>query len=309
MREVQLGRTGMRVTEFIFGAGSIGESGSSGSGPGGGMTDVEALARLDEAFARGIRVIDTANSYGGGDSERAIGRWLESRNDMLITTKVGSATASSAADGEDATDLSHDTILEAAKASRERLGRFELYLTHAPDGDTPVAETIQAMNELVADGITHAWGCSNITAEQLKTLLTEAERLGVRAPGWVQNEFSLLVRDDEVQSICSTAGLGYTGYSPLAGGILAGGVLSDLDIDRSPAVQEAVSKLDSLAKDRGTSASSLALWWLRWHPSVTATIVSPRLTTQWEAVDRALALDDDAALRSEIDGIFAPVVT
>lgn len=316
MRSVQLGRTGVRVTEFFFGAGAIGGIGSAASTRGKGLTEVEGLARLDEAGERGIRVIDTANSYAGGESERVIGRWVETgtHDDVLITTKVGNI----AEPGQTELDVSHDAIIRNAKRSRERLSRFELYMLHGLDGRTPLEESIATMTELVDETTIHAWGVCNVDEEQLEALLETALRLGVRGPGWVQNEFSLLSRDDAVQALCAAQGLGYTGYSPLAGGLLSDRYLdgrdpqpgSRLDVagaiypERTPEVLDRVRALSRLAQREGMSTASLALWWLRWHPSVTASIVSPRSSAQWADVDASLDRDDDAALRAEIDAIF-----
>ncbi|MDM4762919.1 aldo/keto reductase [Galbitalea sp. SE-J8] len=314
MRQVELGRTGVRVTEFMFGAGTIGGVGSPAATRGRGLSEVEGMVRLDEAFDRGIRVVDTANSYAGGVSEEVVGRWLERHDDVLIETKVGNL----AEEGQTAVDLSRAAIERGARRSRERLGRFELYLVHALDDSTPDEEWIDAMTEQVEHGPVHAWGVSNVGAAELERILAASARLGVRGPGWVQNGFNLLQRDDDVQALCASELLGYTGYSPLAGGLLSDRYLdgrepepgSRLDVaagahpSRTPDLLGRVARLDALARELGTSAAALALWWLRWHPLVTATLVAPRRTAHWADVDAALSRDDDPALRRSIDDIF-----
>jgi aryl-alcohol dehydrogenase-like predicted oxidoreductase len=315
MRELQLGRTGVRITEVVFGAGTIGGVGSPAATRGRGLSEVEGMVRLDEAFARGIRVVDTANSYAGGVSEEVVGRWLDRHDEVLVTTKVGNL----AEEGQTAIDLSREAIERNAERSRERLGRFELYLVHALDETTPDEEWIGAMTDQVEHGEVHAWGVSNVDAGELERILAASARLGLRGPGWVQNRCNLLQPDDAVLALCAREHLGYTAFSPLAGGLLSDRYLdgrepepgSRLDVaagahpDRTPELLDRVARLDALAREHDATAAELALWWLRWHPIVTAPIVAPRRTAHWLDIDAALARDDDPALRGAIDAIFA----
>ena len=306
MRSVELGTTGIEVSEFFFGAGGIGGVGSAASTRGRGLSLTDGIARLDEAYDLGIRVVDTANSYGGGASEEAVGRWLGEREPegALVASKVGAPVER----GQDAVDLSAAHIPRQLSASIRRLGSVDLYLTHAPDPATPLPETLAAFAFALDAGLIRSYGVSNVTPWNLEAVLSVADAEGLPRPGWVQNSFSLLVRADErdLLPLAAGEGLGYTPYSPLAGGLLSdrylGGVEprpgSRLDVARAfyadvytDGALERVALLAMLARDFDVSTAGLALAWLRHHPLITAPIVSPHHSGQWDAVHEALALD------------------
>ena len=306
MRRVLLGKTEIEVSEFFFGGGGIGGVGSSRSTLGAGLSTDHALGRMDEAWDRGIRVIDTADSYAAGESEKTVGRWLGERqyDDALVATKVGGI----AVRGQDRVDLSAGHIATQLETSIRRLGRVDLYLTNAPDPSTPLAETLGTFAALLSSRRIRAWGCSNITVRQLEELLSVADDEGLPRPGWVQNGFNLAMRGDErdLLPLIRGEGLGYTPYSPLAGGVLSDRYLggaepvagSRIAVARgfyadflTDAVLDRVQSLAEMARDYDVSTAGLALAWLRRHPDVTAPIVSPRTSAQWHAVDEALELD------------------
>ena len=317
-----LGRTGVSVSEFIFGAGAIGGIGSSPTTRKYGLSPDEGLARLDEAHDLGITVIDTADAYGGGESERTVGRWLAERQitGTLVATKVGNAIRP---DGTVGVDLSPAHVARQLAQSIDRLGRVDLYLSHAPDPATPVEQTMAAFTQARADGKIRAYGVSNVTAAQLEDLLSAAERAGLDRPGWVQNGMSLLARSDErdVLPLVAAEGLGYTPYSPLAGGVLSGRYLDGSQPAPGSRIAVAgdryypgmhteanlarVAALGELARGRQVSVSGLALAWLRAHPLVTAPIVSPSRPGQWQAVGEALTVDLTKDERAEIAAIFS----
>jgi aryl-alcohol dehydrogenase-like predicted oxidoreductase len=320
MRQVELGTTGIPVSEVFFGAGSIGGVGSSTATRGSGMKTDEALERLDEAAEIGITVIDTANSYAGGESERVVGQWREEREraDVLVATKVGNVVER----GQSGIDLSAAHITRQLALSRSRLGKVDLYLTHAPDPSTPLEETLTAFAAALDAGEITAFGCCNLDVRDLEQLLKAADRASLPRPGWVQNRFSLVARDDErdLMPLAAGEGLGYTAYSPLAGGILSG----RYKVDEEPAVGsrlaiapamyadafteqnlERVVLLSALAREREATAAALALGWLLRHPMVTAPIVSPRTTAQWDAVTQSLEIDFDDALAEQVGALFA----
>jgi 1-deoxyxylulose-5-phosphate synthase len=318
-----LGRTGIAVSEFIFGAGAIGGIGSSPATRAHGLSPEEGLARLDEARDLGITVIDTADAYGGGESERTVGRWLAERQvtGTLIATKVGNAIRP---DGSVGVDLSAAHIARQLTQSIDRLGRVDLYLSHAPDPGTPVEQTAAAFTRARADGKIRAYGVCNVSAAQLEEILAATDRAGLDRPGWVQNQLSLLARDDErdLLPLLAGEGLGYTPFSPLAGGVLSGRYLdgrapapgSRIEVagDRyypgmyTEASLARVARLRDVARRHHVSVSGAALAWLRAHPLVTAPIVSPSKPAQWQAVREALALDLTEDDRSEIGAIFSP---
>lgn len=315
-----LGRSGIEVTGFIFGAGSIGGIGSAVATRGLGISAEQGLARLAEAYARGIRVVDTADAYGGGESERTVGRWLAGRGpeDVLVQTKVGNIVR----DGRPGVDLSGPHIERQLAQSIERLGRVDLYLSHAPDPHTPLEQTLAAFAAARGAGLIRAYGVCNVDVRLLESLLATAANTGLPRPEWVQNGLSLLVRADErdLLPLVAAESLGYMAYSPLAGG-----VLSDRYLDGAPPVPGSriavagdrfypgmyteqnlarVGRLRQVARAQGISTAGLALAWLRAHPAVTASIVSPSTEAQWQAVREATEAELGDDVLAEISAIF-----
>src|ERR1700743_2530119 len=229
MRRLPLGDSGIEITEFLFGAGSIGGIGSAVATRGLGVDTAQGLDRLAEAYALGIRVVDTADAYGGGDSERTVGRWLAERHpdDVLVQTKVGSVPRGD----RPGVDLSPAHIERQLAQSIRRLGRVDLYLSHAPDPDTPVEQTLTAFAAAQQAGLIRAFGVCNVDVRLLESLLATAADRGLPRPEWVQNGCSLLNRADEpdLLPLVRAEGLGYMAFSPLAGG-----VLSDRYLDGAP---------------------------------------------------------------------------
>lgn len=313
-----LGRTGIDITEFIFGAGAIGGVGGAVATRGLGI-DVEAgLDRLREAYALGIRVVDTADSYGGGESERTVGRWLaeQRHDDVLVETKVGGIVRAD----QSGVDLSGRHIERQLAQSVQRLGRVDLYLSHAPDPDTPIEETLTAFAAAQEAGLIRAFGVSNVDVRLLESLLDTAAKAGLPRPEWVQNGLSLLNRTDErdVLPLVDAEGLGYMAFSPLAGGVLSDRYLDGAPLEPGSRIAVAgdryymgmystenlarVARLRDVARENGISVAGLALAWLRAHPGVTAPIVSPSTDTQWQAVREAVDVEID-------DETFAAVAT
>jgi aryl-alcohol dehydrogenase-like predicted oxidoreductase len=289
------------------------------------MATDEALERLDEAYEVGIHVLDTANSFARGESERVIGRWREEREraDVLVSTKVGNVVER----GQETISLAADHIERQLALSRSRLGAVDLYLTHAADPYTPLEETITAFAAAIDSEQIRAWGCSNATVREVEAWLLAADRAGLPRPALVQNEFSLVSRsvEQDLLPLLAGEGVGFVAYSPLAGGILSDRFLgADLEelpepapgsrLALAPAMYAAVftlpnlarvASLSALAREREVSIAGLALAWLRRHPLVTATIVSPRRTGQWDAVTDALTVDFDDALAEQVGALFA----
>ncbi len=176
---------------------------------------------VDTAIDAGINFFDTADVYGKGESEEFLGRALGSRRDgVLIATKFGMEMDKKKGHG----GAKPAYVREAIEASLRRLGtdRIDLYQLHTPDEETPIAETLGALNELVAEGIVREIGCSNFSVAQLR----EAEVAAGHGAHFVsvQNEFSLFHREpeDEMLGDCEHAGIALLPYFPLASGLLTG---------------------------------------------------------------------------------------
>jgi aryl-alcohol dehydrogenase-like predicted oxidoreductase len=266
-----LGDSGLLVSRAGLGCNNFGR-----------RVDLErSRAVVDAALGQGITFFDTADIYGDGNSERFLGEILRGRRDrVVLATKFGLG-AGEAARG------APDYMRTALEGSLERLQTdyVDLYYYHRPDGVTPIAETLGAMQELVEQGKARAIGCSNFSAEQL----TEAERFA-RARGKarycaLQNQYSLLERDAEtdVLPLCREYGVGFVPFFPLASGLLtgkyrrgeqppagtrlaaSGRTISDEQFDR-------IERYAAFARDRGRSLLELALGALASQPGVASVI-------------------------------------
>lgn len=318
MEHRALGRSGVDVSRIVLGCGNFGGIGSSPAFFGAGETEGEAHALLDAAWEAGITTYDTADAYGGGRSESYLGSWLRAkgsdlRDRIVLTTKTFNPMREGADSG-----LAPARIKRQLATSLERLGvdSIDLYLPHAADTTTPVAETIGAFEELVAAGAIRAYGGSNVDAAWLEEALEHGR------PAWVQNSHSLLERDDVtgVLPVVAREGLGYTPYSPLAGGWLTGKYRRDAEPPagsrmtlrpepyrhlQEERVYDALEAFEAIARERGTTPGTLAIAWLLGHPYVTAVVVGPRRPDQLVPALEALDLDLSPPEREQIGALFA----
>ena len=317
MEHRALGRGGVDVSRIILGCGNFGGIGSSPAFFGAGETEGEAHALMDTAWEAGITTFDTADAYGGGRSESFIGSWLRAKaQDVRDRIVLTSKTFNPMSDGADH-GLSRERIRRQLDGSLERLGveSVPLYLTHAMDPAVPVAETIGTFDALVAEGKIGAYGGSNVDVEWLE----EALRHG--CPDWAQNSYSLLDRDAEqgVLEVCAREGLGFTPFSPLAGGWLTGKYKrseeppagSRMALRPEPylhlqddGVFDALEGLEAQARRRETTPATLAFAWLLAHPHVTAVVVGPRRTEQLRPALDALELDLSPPEHEQLTALF-----
>jgi aryl-alcohol dehydrogenase-like predicted oxidoreductase len=320
-----LGRTGLKVSAVALGCGNFGGIGSAPAFFGKGETEAEAHALLDAALEMGINWLDTANAYGGGRSESYIGSWLKQkgasvRDQLVISSKVFNPVG----EGPNDWGLSRRHILQQVETSLKRLGTewLDMYLTHeTPDPATPLEETIRAMDDLVHQGKVRYIGASNMPAWMLTKALWISDKHNLYRFDWVQNNYSLLQRHDEEEMLPLVAdqGLGYTPFSPLAGGWLTGKYQSLNDFPAGsrmtmrPEPYERLLKqstFDGLAKfkaeadRRGVSMSGLALAWIMSHPYVTGPILGPRRPEQLAPAKEALGLKLSEDERGQIANFF-----
>ena len=317
----RLGGTGLELSSVGLGCGNFGGIGSAPELFGRGEDEAEAFAIMERAVAAGVNFFDTAASYGGGRSETWIGNWGSERGEpTLLSTKVFWSVTGDPADR----GLSRDRILRELDGSLARLRteRVDMYLTHEQDPETPIEETLQALDELVRAGKVGAIGVSNVNGEQLEEALATSERQGVASFGWVQNEYSLLRREAErdVLPLCAREGLGFTPFSPLCGGWLTGKYdrarpfpegsrmtlrgepYSDLVNERT---FRGLDRFRAAAAERGVEPAELAIAWVLSHPQVTSVIVGPRRPEQLDAAVRAVDLGLSERERHELAELFA----
>ena len=301
------------IERFVLGCGNFGGIGSAPELFGQGEDEPAAFALMYAAWELGIRWFDTADAYGGGRSETAIGQWLAATgNEPRLTTKTFNPMDT----GQDS-GLNRERVLRQFASSLDRLGleRIDFYLAHGPDPDTPPTETIATFERLVADGLVGAYGVSNFEAHELEEVI----RLG--RPALVQNSYSLLDREAErgVLRICSEHGVGFQAYSPLAGGWLTGkyrrgedppaGSRMTLRPDpylhlRDEHVFRALDRLAEVARSHDASMAGVALAWLAADPRVSQIVVGPRRPDHLEPIREALRIELSAAERDDLGKEF-----
>ena len=309
----------MKISRIALGCGNFGGVGSAPQFFGMGDDERQAGALMDRAFEAGVNLFDTANAYGGGRSETFIGRWLQAkgsaaRQRLVLSSKVFNAVGP----GPNDRGLSRRHILAQVEESLARLNtdRLDLYLIHEPDPDTPLDETLRALDDLVRAGKVLYVGASNIEAWRLARglWLSDVRRL-VRFDS-VQNAYSLLDRsaEQEMFPLCAECGVGFTAFSPLAGGWLSGKYRAagtypagsrmtlrpepyrHLESDR---VFAGLAAFAREADARGVDMTALAIAWVLHHPRVDAAIAGPRTPAHLDAALAALPirLSDDEASR------------
>ena len=309
MNYKKLGNTGLKVSAFGLGCGNFGGIGSAPAFFGQGESEPEAFEIMDTAWELGVNFFDTADAYGGGRSETMIGNWLKQkgshvRNQLLISSKLFNPVG----DGPNDRGLSRRQIFRQVEASLKRLqvDHLDLYLIHEPDPDTPLEETLRALDDLIHQGKIHYIGASNMPAWLMTKALWISDRYQLHRFEWVQNSYSLLDQSDnrEMLPLCRDQKLGYTPFSPLAGGFLSGKYNIDQEYPAGSRMTlrpepyldwwnpSTFSKLDQLAAEaekRQISMAGLALAWLTHHPDVTAPIVGPRRPAHFTAVKEAMS--------------------
>ena len=315
-----LGRTGLELTRIGLGCGNFGGVGSAPQFFGRGESEEEAYALLDAAHDLGINFLDTADAYGGGRSESWIGAWLRARGRRpILSTKVFHSVHGDPADR----GLADARILAQLDGSLERLGvdRVDMYLVHEPDPETPLEETLSALDELVRARKVGAIGASNVDGAWLEEARAISEREGFARVEWVQNSYSLLDRaaERDVLPFCTKHGLGFTPFSPLAGGWLTGKYRrgepplagSRMTLRPEPyvhldddAIYRGLDGLHEAAVRRGVDMPTLAFSWLLSHPQVTAVVAGPRRPEQLEPARRALDVELSPAERDELASLF-----
>ncbi|HEY4276727.1 MAG TPA: aldo/keto reductase [Conexibacter sp.] len=250
----------------------------------------QAFAVLDAYTAAGGNFLDTANVYGGGESETIIGKWLAARGDardrLVVATKAGWN------DG-----LRGETIRQSAEASLGRLGieQIDLYYAHRDDPATPLEETLEAFDALVRAGKARYIAVSNYSAERLEQLLAVCDREGFARPVALQPHYNLMDRDEfegPLQQLAERERLPVVPYFGLARGFLAGKYRPggpEVDSARAeragaylqqPSGPAVLKALDELAATHEVPVAAVALAWLLAQPTVVAPIASARTPEQ-----------------------------
>jgi len=294
MQTRKLGRTGLKVSELCLGAMTFGWT----------ADEATAFRILEVAVEAGINFIDTANIYArwatrAGISEEILGNWFKRtgrRQQIILATKVRGPMG----DGPNDQGLSRRHILQAVEDSLRRLQTdyIDLYQTHWFDEETPVEETMRALDDLVRQGKVRYLGCSNHPAWRLCRALWVSDKLGLARYDSLQPHYNLLHRQEfeqELMPLCLAEGIGVMPYSPLAGGFLTGkyrrgqaappGTRGEhsANIQRymsNPRNYDLIDKLEELGRARGKTIAQMALAWVLANPAVSSAIIGANTVEQ-----------------------------
>lgn len=312
-----LGRTGLQVSPLCLGTMMF--------GPWGNADEQDSIRIIHAALDAGINVIDTADVYSAGESERIVGKALKGRrDDVVLATKFFMPMDQELPNRGGG---SRTWIYQAVEDSLRRLDTdyLDLYQVHRPSPDTDVAETLGALSDLVHQGKVRLIGSSSYAASGIVEAQWVSRDRGLERFATEQPPYSMLVRgiEEDVLPTARRHGMGILSYSPLSGGWLSGtwGSTSSPTSSARPAARfdmsvpanqrklEAVQALQQLADDAGISMIELAIAFVIRHPAVSAAIVGPRTMEQLQSYLPAV----DVALSEEtldrIDQIMAPGVT
>jgi aryl-alcohol dehydrogenase-like predicted oxidoreductase len=302
MRYRRFGRTGLYVSELSFGAMTFGGKGFWQAIGKLGGTEAEAL--VGTALDAGVNVIDTADVYSEGESEKLVGAALASlgrpRDQLIVASKVRGRTGP----GPNDVGLSRGHILASVDASlrRLKLDYIDLYQIHGFDPETPIEETVRALNDVVRSGKVRYVGFCNLSAWQAMKALAYADANGLARFVSAQMYYSIAGRDieREVVPLAQDQGLAILPWSPLAGGLLSGKFDLDkpgpegarrsqfdfppVDLTRAGAV---LTAMRAVSAETGASVARIALAWMLTRPFVTSIILGAR--TREQLVDNLAA--------------------
>lgn len=311
----RLGRTGLKVSTICLGTMQF------------GWTTDEPTAHtiLNKAVELGCNFIDTADIYSrwaegnpGGVSEQIIGNWLAAggarRQDVILATKVRGEMGS----GPNDQGLSRQHILNAVEASLERLQTdyIDLYQVHWPDDETPLEETLRALDDLVRAGMVRYIGCSNYPAWLLMKALWISDVHGLARFDSLQPHYNLVHRAEferELQAVCLDQGIGVIPYSPLAAGFLTGKYSRDAEMPQSARAAgvrhrymneqgfTAVARLAEIAQAHHATIAQTAIAWVLANTAVTSAIIGANSVTQLEDTFKGAQVKLTAAEKAALD--------
>jgi len=319
MEYVRLGSTGLRVSPLCLGCMSFGDA--SRGWHKWIMDEEESRPVFRRAVEAGINFFDTANIYAAGSSEEVTGRALKEfarRDEIVIATKAHGMWGK----GPNQKGLSRKALMQAIDDSLARLGTdyVDLYQIHRWDYDTPIEETLDALNDIVKAGKARYIGCSSVHARQFLKALHVS-----RVNGWaqfvsMQNYVNLIYREEEREMlpICREEGIGVIPWSPLARGRLTrpwGGETKRSQGDRiqqslygqtEESDKAVIDVVEQVANARGAKMAQVALAWVMAQPGITSPIVGVTKLSQLEDALAALDLELSAEEMEALEAPYAP---
>ena len=282
------------------------------------VPDAESMRILQAAVDGGVNFLDLADMYADGAAEQVVGRFVREvgRTRVAISSKVFWPTGP----GPEDRGLSRRHIHAAIDRSLRNLGvdHLDLYFCHREDPQVPLAETVQAMGDLVAAGKVRAWGTSCWRPATLRAAHRLANELGVAPPRIEQPQYNLLQRhaEHDVIPCCQQLGMAVVAFSPLAGGVLTGKYLDGppvgsrghdtrwLDDYRTAAAERAVRGFVAACRERQLAPAAVALAWVMQRPGLTSAISGASSTNQLQSNLAAAATTLDGELLTALDALF-----
>jgi len=281
MQYRKMGRTGLKVSAICLGSSTYGSQ----------VDEIEAIDIIESALAAGVNFFDTADAYTEGRSEEIVGKALKGkRQSVVLATKVRHRTGPGVNDA----GLSRKHIMQGIEDSLHRLRTdyIDLYYVHEPDYDTPIEETLRALDDLVHQGKVRYIACSNFYAWQLCKALWVSDLHGLVRFDCIQPPYNLLTRDIEYEllPLCASEGVGVCVFNPLAGGLLTGkhdphkppAKGTRFALERLGAIYqehywsatnfEAVASLKQIAEEHGRNLPQFALAWVLSNEVITSAI-------------------------------------
>ena len=313
----RLGRTGLKVSPLCLGSMQFGWT-----------ADEETSFAVMDAFAEaGGNFIDSADVYSrwvdgndGGVSEQVIGRWMQARGNrgqMIIATKVRGPMGP----GPNDQGLNRKHIVDACDASLRRLQSetIDLYQPHSFDADTPIDETLEALDRLVQQGKVRYIGCSNYPAWRLMEALWTSDKYGLARYSSIQPHYNLVHRAEferELAEVCQAYGIGVIPYSPLASGFLTGKYSRSRATDsvRAETVRnryfnefgwKVLDTVGAVADTLGATPLAVSLAWLLAQPAMTAPIIGANTVGQLQGSLAALDLRLSPEQVETLNGVSA----
>lgn len=309
MQYKTLGKCGVRVSPFCLGTMMFG-------GP---TEEAESVQIIHHAIDEGINFLDTANVYNQGESERVVGKAIADRRAKVVLATKGRHPMGK---GPNEQGASRVHLMHELNASLRRLGTdyIDVYYTHTPDYQTPIDETLRAMDDMVHSGKVHYIACSNFRAWRLCESLWASDRLNLNRFACIQPLYNIVNRDIEVEllPLCREYGIGVVSYSPLARGILTGkykkfgeypeGTRAARNDPRMQQAElreasiEVAQQIDNYCDKKGVQTSQFALAWVLANPIVSSIIIGPRTMQQFVdnigCLDIAITEEDEAFVDS-----------
>ncbi|MCH2373322.1 MAG: aldo/keto reductase [Planctomycetes bacterium] len=309
----KLGRAGVKVSPVCLGTMMFG----------GQTNEADSIKITHKAIDMGINFIDTANIYNAGESEKVVGKAIADRRDKVILATKGRQVMGQ---GPNESGASRVHMMHELEASLKRLNTdyIDVHYQHTPDEDTPIEETLRAMDDMVRSGKVRYIACSNFRAWRLCEALWTSDKLNLDKFACVQPLYNIVNRDIEVEllPLCKEHGIGVVSYSPLARGILTGKYRPGQPFPdgsraarNDPRMQQAelreasfeiAQEITGYCEKRGVNVSQFALAWCLANPTLTSVIIGPRTMDHFDNNIGFLNVEINSDDETFIDSLVPP---